>query len=52
MKTTPPATFLLLLSLLAISTIAADSDLYKLVLTSQDRGAACLDGSAPGFYVH
>lgn len=26
--------------------------MYKLVLHSQERGAACLDGSPPGFYIH
>jgi hypothetical protein len=27
-------------------------DLYKFVLVSQERGAACLDGTPPGYYVH
>ena len=30
----------------------AQSDLYKLHLVSQERGAACLDGSAPGYFIH
>lgn len=30
----------------------AQSDLYNLVLHSQDGGAACLDGSPPGLYIH
>jgi hypothetical protein len=28
------------------------SDLYNLVLHSQTRGAACLDGSPAGMYIH
>ena len=27
-------------------------NLYKLILLSQDRGAACLDGSPVGLYYH
>ena len=27
-------------------------DLYELILLSQERGAACLDGSPPGMYLH
>lgn len=30
----------------------SQSDLYNLVLHSKDRGAACLDGSPPGLYIH
>ena len=30
----------------------SQSDLFNLVLHSQDRGAACLDGSPPGLYIH
>jgi hypothetical protein len=28
------------------------SDHYNFILQSQDRGAACLDGSPPGLYIH
>ena len=42
---------LLLLGLCLISAIA-QSNLYKLVLHSKDRGAACLDGSPAGMYIH
>ena len=28
------------------------SNLYDLILLSQDRGAACLDGTPPGMYLH
>ena len=28
------------------------SNLYDLVLQSQERGASCIDGSAPGLYIH
>ena len=31
---------------------ALTSDLYQLILHPQDRGAACLDGSPSGIYVH
>ena len=42
---------LLLLTLCQI--VFTDSDnLYKLVKLSQDNGAACLDGSPPGLYIH
>ncbi len=30
----------------------SQSDLFNLVLHPQDRGAACLDGSPPGLYIH
>lgn len=30
----------------------SQSDLYNLVLHPQDQGAACLDGSPPGLYIH
>ena len=29
-----------------------DSNLYDLVLHSKERGAACLDGSPAGMYIH
>jgi hypothetical protein len=35
-----------------VSLVAAQSLLYKFVLVSQERGAACLDGTPPGYYVH
>lgn len=37
---------------LLISVISAQDNLYNLALVSQARGAACLDGSAPGIYIH
>lgn len=42
----------ILLVLLLVVLVFGQEDLYKLVLLSQERGAACLDGSAPGIYVH
>ena len=39
-----------LLTIFALS--FAQDDLYKLVLLSQERGASCLDGTAPAIYVH
>ena len=47
--------FLLYLSLIltfSYKVSNADKDLYKLVLHSQEEGAACLDGSPPGLYIH
>lgn len=38
--------------LLAIAGIGLSESLYTLVLHSQDRGAACLDGSPTGLYYH
>ena len=38
-----------ILVLLAFNSTCAN---YKLVLHSQERGAACLDGSPAGFYIH
>ena len=38
------------LTLLALT--FTQDDLFNLVLLSQDRGAACLDGSPPAIYVH
>lgn len=38
--------------LLALAGIGLSESLYKLVLHSQDRGAACLDGSPTGLYYH
>lgn len=44
------------LALLALSLILlvskAHGDMYKLILLSQERGAACLDGSPAGIYMH
>jgi hypothetical protein len=42
---------IVILSLQILLTVT-QTDLYKLVLVSQERGAACLDGSPPGYYVH
>ena len=43
----------LLALLLAVFVLTVSSqDLYKLVLHPQTRGAACLDGSPPGLYIH
>ena len=44
-------TLFLLLSFLA-ATFAQDADLYNLILHPRDRGAACLDGSPAGMYIH
>jgi hypothetical protein len=43
-----------LLTVIVVSTHQSQSqqNLYKLVLHSQDAGAACLDGSPPGLYLH
>lgn len=41
-----------ILSLLVFLSIAQSDDLYTLVLHSQERGAACLDGTPTGFYYH
>lgn len=30
----------------------AEDEPYKIYFVSQDRGAACLDGSAPAIYIH
>lgn len=38
--------------LLALVGIGFSQSLYTLVLHSQDRGAACLDGSPTGLYYH
>lgn len=42
--------FILVLSLISLA--LAQSNLFTLVLHSKDRGAACLDGSPPGLYIH
>lgn len=42
---------LLVLSLVLLFQMA-DGAMYKLVLLPQERGAACLDGSPPGIYIH
>lgn len=42
-----------ILSFLVLYCVAAQqSDLFNLVLHSQERGGACLDGSPPGLYIH
>jgi hypothetical protein len=33
-------------------TVLTQGNLYKLILHSKDRGAACLDGSPAGMYIH
>jgi hypothetical protein len=38
--------------LLVFLSITQSDDLYTLVLHSQERGAACLDGSPTGLYYH
>ncbi len=43
-------TFIVVLTIIQIA--LAQSDLYNLVLHSKERGAACLDGSPPGLYIH
>ena len=43
---------ILLLVLLVNLTLSADDDLYNLILHPLDRGAACLDGSPAGMYIH
>ena len=30
----------------------SSNNIYKLILQSQDRGAACIDGSPPGMYLN
>lgn len=42
--------FLALVTIFSLT--SAQEYLFNLVLLSQDRGAACLDGSPPGIYVH
>ena len=44
-------TFTLLLLAFIIATSSSIS-WYHLVIHSNDRGAACLDGSPPGMYIH
>lgn len=42
-----------ILSFLVLYCVAAQqSELFNLVLHSQERGGACLDGSPPGLYIH
>lgn len=44
---------LLLITLLTHGcAVATQADLYRLNLIPQDGGAACLDGSAPGYFIH
>ena len=38
--------------LLFLLVVLISADSYHLVLHSQERGAACLDGSPAGLYVH
>lgn len=42
----------LILAIIIISLSFTQDNLYNLVLHPQDRGAACLDGSPPGLYIH
>lgn len=42
----------LLISLALVCSVFSQSDLFTLVLHSKERGAACLDGSPPGLYIH
>jgi hypothetical protein len=42
----------ILLALLTLYLVSSQTDLYNLVLHSKERGAACLDGSPPGLYIH
>ena len=44
------AYFLTLLSCIFLT--ISDDNVYQLVLHSHDRGAACLDGSPAGMYIH
>lgn len=46
------AILLQLVLLLAINVVGLSESLYQLVLHSQDRGAACLDGTPTGLYYH
>ncbi len=42
-----------ILSFLVLYCVAPQqSELFNLVLHSQERGGACLDGSPPGLYIH
>lgn len=43
---------LILLSFNLIAAFAQSDKLYKLNLIPQTGKAACLDGSAPGYYIH
>lgn len=43
---------LLLFSVLPVFILSNDTDLYQLILHPHDRGAACLDGSPAGMYLH
>lgn len=42
----------LLIAITLFSFCQSQDNLYKLVLLSQQRGAACLDGSPPAIYIH
>lgn len=42
----------IILVIFLVLLVRGQDDLYRLVMLSQDRGAACLDGSAPAVYVH
>lgn len=42
----------LLCAFIVAQTKQQEEEFYKLVLHSQQRGGACLDGSPPGLYIH
>ncbi len=52
MKTQTFDLILILLSFNLIAAFAQSDKLYKLNLIPQTGNAACLDGSAPGYYIH
>jgi hypothetical protein len=47
-----PSILYLAILFLAINQVHPQSSLYTLVLHSQERGAACLDGTPTGLYYH
>lgn len=42
----------ILVIFLALALADTQDELFNRVLLSQDRGAACLDGSPPAIYIH
>jgi hypothetical protein len=52
MSTKRSQIFQAILLLLSLVIASSQSNLYSLVLLPQERGAACLDGSPPGIYIH
>jgi hypothetical protein len=52
MKTWNKLIWLIIGLIFQIWSTVAQTNLYKLIRVDQQRGAACLDGSPPGYYMH